>query len=363
MPRKVTIEAATETSTLQTSILILPTRPPALNGPAQRSVRPLTAVQFKVTGSDPNQLPLSLGVSNLPAGASFDVNTGDFEWTPASSQIGAFDITVTATNSVGLSADKTIHIAVLPPKASVDGLYNAASHALDRTCSPGSLAAVVGSGFTGQAPQQAPATPRPTELAGAQIMLNGTAAPILSASDTSIQFQCPALSPGTRISLVVQPANGEPSDPMEFTLSEATPGLYQLGGTAQGAILIAGTDRVAMAATDAMPSRPAKIGENLSIYANGLGPVRQTVADNTAAPVDHLIDATDQVVVFVGNTPLTPRFAGLAPGLAGIYQVNVQLLHGVAVGDSVPVYVEVTLSDGTVMRSNAVTVAIENAGS
>ena len=118
-----------------------------------------------------------------------------------------------------------------------------------------------------------------------------------------------------------------------------------------------------MPATDAMPSRPAKIGESLSIYANGLGPLQQTVAANAPAPLDHLMKTADEVVVFVGNTPLSPSFAGLAPGLAGVYQVNVQLIPGLTVGDSVPVYVEVILSDGTVMKSNTVTVAIQSSGS
>lgn len=190
--------------------------------------------------------------------------------------------------------------------------------------------------------------------------MNNTAARILAASDTLIQFQCPALNPGTQISLIVQPAIGQPSDPMQFTLSEATPGLFKLDGTTQGAILIAGTNQVATPTTDAMPSRPANIAESLSIYANGLGPLQQTVAANTPAPLDGRIETVDQIVVFIGNTPLSPSFAGLAPGLAGVYQVNVQLIQGVTIGDSVPVYVEVILSDGTVMKSNTVTVAIQN---
>jgi uncharacterized protein (TIGR03437 family) len=362
-PQRVIITASAGTKSVQTSITIQAGSAPSVGAPAARTVTAARPVQFKVTQSDPNRLPVSLSASNLPAGASFDTGTGDFQWTPALSQTGEFNVTVTATNSAGLSASKNVLISVVPPKALVQGLYNVASNALDQTCSPGSLAAVAGSGFTGQALQQAPPAPRPPQLAGARVLLNNTAAPILSASDTLIQFQCPALSPGTQISLVVQPANGQPSDPMQFTLNEATPGLFELDGTAQGTILIEGTNQLAMLATDAMPSRPANIGEYLSIYANGLGPLQQTVAPNTPAtpaPLNGWIEAADQVVVFVGNTPLSPSFAGLAPGLAGVYEVNVQLIQGVTMGDSVPVYVEVILSDGTVMKSNTVTVAIQN---
>ena len=358
--QRVTMTASAGAKTVQTSVTIKAGLTPGISGPNQQTVTAMTAMQFNVTHSDPNRLPVSLGVSNLPDGASFDAGTGSFQWTPAAGQTGTFHVTITATNSAGLSASKTVVISVVPPKAVVHGLYNAASAALAQTCSPGSLAAVAGSGFTGQGLQEAPGTHRPMQLAGAQVMLNNTPAPILSVSDSWIQFQCPALTPGTQISLVVQPANGQPSDPMQFTLSEATPGLFELDGTTQGAILIGGTNLVAMPATDAMPSRPARIGEYLSIYATGLGPLQQTAPSNTPAPLDHLIEAMDQVVVFVGNTPSSPSSAGLAPGLAGVYQVNVQLAEGVMVGDSVPVYVEVLLSDGTVIKSNTVTVAIQN---
>jgi uncharacterized protein (TIGR03437 family) len=345
----VTITAATQTSSVHSSISIMPANPPAIHAPGQLTVSTSSSARFTVTHSDPNGLPVSLGASNLPPGASFDTRTGSFRWTPTAAQTGTFNVTVTGTDSAGLSTSKIVAISVVAAKAVVAGLYNAASHALDQTCSPGSLAAVAGSGFSGQAAEGSASLPPAAQVTGPQVLLNNTAARILSASDTFIQFQCPALSPGTQISLVVQPANSQPSEPLQFTLSEATPSLFQLNRAGQGAILIAGTDQLAMPATDAMPSRPANIGEYLAIYANGLG--------------RSLVAPTDQVVVFVGNTPLTPSFTGLAPGLPGVYQVNVQLIQGVMTGDTVPVYVEVLLSDGTVMKSNTVTVAIRNSGS
>jgi uncharacterized protein (TIGR03437 family) len=341
----------------------MPGNPPAIIAPSQLAVSPATPVQFTVTGSDPNGLPVTLSASNLPAGATFDPGSGNFQWTPTPGQTGTFNVALTATDSAGLSANKTVAITVAIVKATVLGLYNAASYALDQTCSPGSLAAVVGSGFTGQSLQVSPPAPWVNQLAGVQVLLNNVPAPILAASDSLIQFQCPMGLPGAPMTLVVQPTNALPSVPIQFTLNEATPSLFELGGATQGAILIAGTNQVAMDTTDAMPSRPANIGEYLAIYANGLGPLQSPIAANTPAPVDSLVAATDQVTVYVGNVPLTPAFAGLAPGLTGVYQINVQLLQGITIGDTVPVYVSVTLSDGTVINSNTVTVAIQNSGS
>ena len=44
---------------------------------------------------------------------------------------------------------------------------------------------------------------------------------------------------------------------------------------------------------------------------------------------------------------------------AGLYEVNVRLSTEVSIGDSIPVYLKITLSDGTVMQSNSVNVAIQ----
>jgi uncharacterized protein (TIGR03437 family) len=58
--------------------------------------------------------------------------------------------------------------------------------------------------------------------------------------------------------------------------------------------------------------------------------------------------------VTIGGVPATVQFAGLAPGFAGLYQVNVQVPTGVAPGDAVPV----SLSIGGV-AANTATIAIQ----
>jgi uncharacterized protein (TIGR03437 family) len=67
------------------------------------------------------------------------------------------------------------------------------------------------------------------------------------------------------------------------------------------------------------------------------------------------------VRVLLGGVAISPDFAGLAPGAIGIYQINVPVTTEVPVGLAVPLRVEVTLGDGSVLTSNEVTVAIEEA--
>jgi uncharacterized protein (TIGR03437 family) len=56
----------------------------------------------------------------------------------------------------------------------------------------------------------------------------------------------------------------------------------------------------------------------------------------------------------IGGLPVTPSFAGLAPGYVGLYQVNAQVPSGVTPGNAVPVLMTV---NGSV--SNTVTVAVQ----
>ena len=56
-----------------------------------------------------------------------------------------------------------------------------------------------------------------------------------------------------------------------------------------------------------------------------------------------------------------PEQTASAPGAAGLYQVNVQLTSDVPIGDAIPMYVIVTLSDGTVVQTNPVNIAIQAA--
>ena len=55
----------------------------------------------------------------------------------------------------------------------------------------------------------------------------------------------------------------------------------------------------------------------------------------------------------IGGVPARVSFAGLAPSFVGLYQVNVQVPQGVAVGDAVPVAV----STGAT-ASNTVTISV-----
>ena len=83
-----------------------------------------------------------------------------------------------------------------------------------------------------------------------------------------------------------------------------------------------------------------------------------TPGDGAAAPAAPPLATTVQTpTVTIGGAPVTTMpYSGLAPGLVGLYQINVQVPDGVAIGDAVPVVITVGGND-----SNTVTVAVQGA--
>ena len=74
---------------------------------------------------------------------------------------------------------------------------------------------------------------------------------------------------------------------------------------------------------------PAQPGEIVHFYAIGLGPVSRPVRTGQPAPSDPPATLLDPLTCSIwdqtGKVPIPVHFAGLAPGMSGIYQVSVGL--------------------------------------
>jgi hypothetical protein len=72
------------------------------------------------------------------------------------------------------------------------------------------------------------------------------------------------------------------------------------------------------------PDNPASAGSYVAAYLTGLGPVQPAVATGVPAPLNVLSSTTNAVTATIGGIAAVV-FAGLAPGYAGLYQVNIQV--------------------------------------
>jgi uncharacterized protein (TIGR03437 family) len=164
----------------------------------------------------------------------------------------------------------------------------------------------------GQLPTVLPGT-------GARVLIGGLTANLYYVSPTQINFLVPSnLLPGTVTLYVV--VDGYAGPPVSIQLAAASPGLFQLDTTNAVATLADGSVIT--------PSEPARPGEIVVLYATGLGqtipPVIYGNLPTQAAPLSQMGDFT----VLLDGTPVDPRaiaYAGVAPGFAGLYQINVTL--------------------------------------
>ena len=72
-------------------------------------------------------------------------------------------------------------------------------------------------------------------------------------------------------------------------------------------------------------SNPAPKVSFITFYASGLGVTDPLISSGSATPTAPLLYTFYPVAAYVGDAQARVTFAGLAPGLVGVYQVNAQL--------------------------------------
>lgn len=72
-------------------------------------------------------------------------------------------------------------------------------------------------------------------------------------------------------------------------------------------------------------SSPADRGENIAVYATGLGAVDQDLETGRGAPNDSLVHTRDLPALDIGSASAQVLFSGLTPGSIGLYQINLQV--------------------------------------
>jgi uncharacterized protein (TIGR03437 family) len=357
--QSVVLTAVLGNASLSHTVTLLSTFAPLLNVPGPQVVIIDSTVEFSVSTQDPTGQQVTLTTSPMPPGASFDV-ARKFSWTPKKSNIGVHPITFTARNGIGYSTSATVVVTVVTDEPILGGIVNSASYSTELFCSPGGLASIFGTGFTRNAPSAAEAFPLPTKLGDVRVKINDQYAPLLYASGTQVNLQCPMLPAETPLQVAIESDLGV-SAPFEAIMQHATPGIFtlQATGSGQGAVALASTGEVAMVTDPTIPSAPARVEDFIAIFATGLGPVDSAVPAGEPAPLDRPSALLSDIQVAIGDVFGDVQFAGLAPGYVGLYQVNARIPSFAPTGDEVPVRLLVRFPSGQIAESNTVTIAIE----
>lgn len=240
------------------------------------------------------------------------------------------------------------------PQVYPNGAVNLASYlpVLD----PNGLISLFGRNLAG--PDMASATPLPNILGGVCVTANNQPLPLFMTSPGQINAQLgPDLKTGN-YSVVVRSIDRHiAAPPVQITLSKYAPAVF-VDGSGQAAVLHRDGAYVTK-------DRPAHRDESLVVYATGLGPTKGgSVTGGTPAPSDNPAVLSDKLQVFFGDSRLKQsemivEWAGLAPGLVGVYQVNVRVPGDRSRGDALPVLLKIGGVQSPVTGPAAPVVAVD----
>jgi uncharacterized protein (TIGR03437 family) len=212
-------------------------------------------------------------------------------------------------------------------------MVNAANFILNRALSPGAIASMFGfpNQFTTKA-ESASTVPLPTTIQNTQVLVNGVAAPIYYLGPNQINFQVPMSTPtGSNADILVQRTDtGQILGNFPLAMDVASPAIFTTGGNGQGQVAAINQD-----GTVNGQSNPAPNGSVVTFFGTGQGFIPNAPPDGTPPTGAVPTTFTPQVIIGTGNTnnPVPPsnvQYSGLAPGLVGVWQVNVLIPQEVA---------------------------------
>lgn len=241
------------------------------------------------------------------------------------------------------------------PSVSPGGVMNNASYNLvTPAVPPGAIAAIFGSRLT-DGTSCLPPSCNPTfgsngrlntTMAGAQVSVNGTPVPIFYAIPGQLGVQIPTELTGSSATIQVS-VGGQSSPAVTVQVEPVSPGIFSFTGDGKGAGAFTHAD-----GSPVLPQNPARPGEVVILYANGLGQVTPPVPTG-ALPTGASV-AVNTTTVTIDNILVIPDFAGLAGCCVGLNQINLRIPSNTRTANDIPV----VLSIGG-KQSNTVTIAVQ----
>ena len=199
--------------------------------------------------------------------------------------------------------------------------------------SPGSFISVYGLNFSGDQLSTAGSFPLPATLANVSLLVNGQAVPVQAVTPWQINAQLPQSTPAGNATFQVV-ANSVSSNIVtgQIQATAASVFAYPVPGVEQGTVYFQAAAFHAGTGTPADAAHPASPGEILETYGSGLGVTSPSVPAGEPSPASPPAEAVVVPQVTIGSQPARVTFAGLVPGLASVYQVNVEVPQGLAAG-------------------------------
>ncbi len=230
--------------------------------------------------------------------------------------------------------------ATVPP--AIERVVNAAD--LSPNVAAGSLISVFGTNLNpvNIATQE---IPLPTAIGESCLTANGAPVPMMFASPGQVNAQLPMHLEGRTTMTLYTP--GGVSDDYYLNVLPVAPAVFQ-GGTAGPltglpVVIKAGNQQLVTG------SNPIHSGDEISIYATGLGPTSPEVDAGIPPPASPPALAILPPEVRLGGIPLAVSYAGLAPGMIGVFRIDCRAPAKAPPGTQVPLTVSQGAATATVL--------------
>jgi uncharacterized protein (TIGR03437 family) len=261
-----------------------------------------------------------------------------------------------------LVADATNRVAFYFPRLAMQNAANFLDASI-YPLAPGMWASIYP--YAGQLTNNQTATsggqiPFPITLVDTQVLFNGTPAPLYLVSPTQINYYIPMGAPTSGLAdvEVVRQSTGQVVGATYLSMNSVAPALFMPGnasGTTRQAVAINYAD-----GTVNSSAHPAARGSYVELFGTGQGFIAgapgspgSSLPDGTPTPFPPFFYSADTPRVFLGADWLdcagcqqgngVIQFSGLAPGMVGVWQINIQIPPNVDV--SVPAVLVVTLGN------------------
>ncbi len=215
-----------------------------------------------------------------------------------------------------------------------------AAHYLRRRISPGMVAAMYPLGIRfGEETVVAPSFPLATDLADLQVLVDEKPAPLYFVSPTQINFYVPmGLEPGTQSTFIVQrKSNSQILASGVLDVGVATPAFFTTTQNGQGQIAALNEDNTVNTNTNGVAR-----GGVIQLFATGQGYIPGAPEDGS--PATGVVNTPTKPRIVIGSTLIESNspdilYSGLAPGLVGVWQINVRIPMAVPPGSATDVVV------------------------
>jgi uncharacterized protein (TIGR03437 family) len=204
------------------------------------------------------------------------------------------------------------------PAIAAGGVVNAASNTIAQGLAPGSYISIYG-GALATSTESYSTKYLPVSLANVSVSFDdgGVSQPghLSFVSPTQVNVQIPWEFQGHSTVQMKVSWNYLYGNVYTLRLAQYAPGIFAAAGNAL--VVDANTASVVSATS------PARRGDTLELYLNGLGPVTLTPPSGQPTPSTQPLSYTSvQPSVTIGGVAAQVQFSGLAPGYVGLYQVN-----------------------------------------